>query len=167
MTRAFWSPPMGLGSSWEFTSFPSQMQGAVTYPARLAWLLFQPLAGRFYQCFKRKRWHQPGGNVWWAADVNASSTDLGCWYILRYLRYFQIASGVGRDFSFGSLTSSENLETVAVFPGLYSVIFPKVKCVRSFLLESCLRRECLLWRHLHYSFPTQMKLLSDSQPHLS
>lgn len=166
-TRAFWSLSMGLEISWEFTSFPSQRQGAVTYPARLASLLYQPPSGRFYQSFKRKGWHQPVGSVWWAADVNASSTDRGRWYILRYLRYFQIASGVGRDFSFGSLNSSENLETVAIFPGLYSVIFLKVKCVKSFLLESCLRRECLLWCHLHYSFPTQMKLLFDSQPHLS
>lgn len=42
------------------------------------------------------------------------------WNVLRYLRYFQIVSGVGRLFSFGSLNSSENLESLTIFPGLCS-----------------------------------------------
>lgn len=167
MTRRFWRPPLCLGSSWEFTSFPPPRLGAVTYPARLARHLFQPLPGRFHQCFRRRRWRQPEGSACRAAGVNASSTDLGCWDILRYLRYFQIGSGVGRDFSFGSLNSSENLETVAVFPGLHSVRTLKVNCVRSLLLDCCLRRKSLLWRGLRYCFPRQTRPSSDSWPHHS
>lgn len=117
VARTFWRPLLCLGSSWEFTSFPPPRLGAVTYSARPAWHLFPPLPGRFHLCFKSKSCHQPEGSVCWAV----SSTGLECWYILRYLRYFQIVSGVGRlFFSFGSLNSSENLETVAIFPGLCS-----------------------------------------------
>lgn len=159
MARTFWRSLLCLGNSWEFISFPPPRLGAVTYSTRPAWHLFPPLPGRFHLCFKSKSCHQPEGSVCWAA----SSTGLECWYILRYLRYFQNVSGVGRLlFTWVSeqLWKSWNCSYFSCFV-LKSL---EVKCVRSFLLEICQRRKSLLWHGLRYGFCAQMKLSSFPQP---